>query len=213
VQPLYHTAMSPVVDGDLVIIHVGGHDEGALTAFDVATGDLRWSWDGDGPAYGSPMVFELEGTRQVVTFTQENLVGISVTTGELLWRRPYTTQRTTTSQTPILYGQTLIEAGASPEEVTADRFAEQLDTRGLPDPDLLIRTSGELRISNFLLWQIAYTEIWVTETQWPDFRRRHLFQAILDYQRRERRYGGIVEQAAATAAEEDDEDLEDEEDE
>ena len=71
-QPMYHTAMSPVVDGDLVIIHIGGHNDGALTAFDVATGDVRWSWDGDGPAYGSPMVFDVEGTRQVVTFTQEN---------------------------------------------------------------------------------------------------------------------------------------------
>ena len=113
VQPLYHTATSPLVDGDLVIVHVGGHDDGALTAFDVATGNVRWSWDGDGPAYGSPVVFELEGARQVVTFTQKNLVGVSVDTGELLWRRPYTTPSTTTSQTPILYGDTLIEAGRS----------------------------------------------------------------------------------------------------
>ena len=62
VEPLYHTAMSPVVEGDLVIFHVGGHDDGALTAFDVVTGDVRWSWDGDGPAYGSPVVFDLEDT-------------------------------------------------------------------------------------------------------------------------------------------------------
>jgi undecaprenyl diphosphate synthase len=61
----------------------------------------------------------------------------------------------------------------------------------LPDPDLLIRTSGEMRLSNFLLWQLAYTEIWVTETLWPDFTPRHLLQALLDYQRRERRYGGL----------------------
>lgn len=61
----------------------------------------------------------------------------------------------------------------------------------LPDPDLLIRTSGEMRVSNFLLWQIAYTEIWVTETLWPDFSPAHLLQAILDFQRRERRYGGL----------------------
>ena len=106
VEPLYHTAMSPVVDGDIVIFHVGGHDDGALTAFDVETGDIRWSWDGDGPAYGSPMVFVLSGTRQVVTFTQENLVGVSLATGELLWRRPFTTPSTTTSQTPILHGST-----------------------------------------------------------------------------------------------------------
>lgn len=68
---------------------------------------------------------------------------------------------------------------------------ENLYTNGLPDPDLLIRTSGELRLSNFLLWQVAYSEIWVTETLWPDFKQKDLFQAIVDYQKRERRYGGL----------------------
>jgi outer membrane protein assembly factor BamB len=110
-HPLYHTAMSPVVEGDLVIFHVGGHNDGALTAFEISSGEVRWSWDGDGPAYGSPLVVDLGGTRQVVTFTQENLVGVSVSTGELLWRRPFTTQSTTTSQTPILYEDTVIQAG------------------------------------------------------------------------------------------------------
>ena len=72
-------------------------------------------------------------------------------------------------------------------------LGEYLYTRGLPDPDLLIRTSGEERVSNFLLFQSAYTEFWTTPTFWPDFRRRHLFEAILAYQRRSRRYGGISE--------------------
>ncbi len=111
VEPLYHTAMSPLVDGALVILHVGGHDDGALTAFDAATGAVRWSWDGDGPAYGSPMVFELAGVRQVVTFTQENFLGVSASAGELLWRRPFVTPSTTTSQTPILYKNTVIQTG------------------------------------------------------------------------------------------------------
>jgi len=70
-------------------------------------------------------------------------------------------------------------------------ISNHLYTAGQPDPDLLIRTSGELRISNFLLWQIAYAEIWVTDVLWPDFRRRHLLQSVIDYQKRERRYGGI----------------------
>ncbi len=74
------------------------------------------------------------------------------------------------------------------DEETLGRY---LYTRDLPDPDLLIRTSGELRLSNFLLWQAAYSEIWVTETLWPDFTQRDLFQAIGDYQKRERRYGGL----------------------
>jgi undecaprenyl diphosphate synthase len=75
--------------------------------------------------------------------------------------------------------------------VDEETIAENLYTAGLPDPDLLIRTSGELRISNFLLWQIAYAEIYVTETLWPDFRRAELYAALADYQKRERRYGGL----------------------
>jgi undecaprenyl diphosphate synthase len=76
--------------------------------------------------------------------------------------------------------------------VTEELLASNLYTAGLPDPDLLIRTSGELRVSNFLLWQIAYAEIYVTETFWPDFKRRDLLAAILDYQKRERRFGGLA---------------------
>ena len=76
--------------------------------------------------------------------------------------------------------------------VDEETIAENLYTAGLPDPDLLIRTSGELRISNFLLWQIAYAEIYVTETLWPDFRRAELYTALADYQKRERRYGGLA---------------------
>jgi undecaprenyl diphosphate synthase len=82
-------------------------------------------------------------------------------------------------------------AGVQPNELDERRFAEFLYTAGQPDPDLLIRTSGEMRVSNFLLWQIAYSEIWVTETLWPDFRRRDLLEAIVAYQKRDRRYGGI----------------------
>ncbi len=70
-------------------------------------------------------------------------------------------------------------------------FEEYLYTKGLPDPDLLIRTSGELRISNFLLWQLAYSELWFTDVYWPDFSKRHLLNAVYDYQQRKRRYGKI----------------------
>jgi undecaprenyl diphosphate synthase len=86
----------------------------------------------------------------------------------------------------------LLRDGRSPEAVDEEALAAHLYTAGQPDPDLLIRTSGELRVSNFLLWQIAYSEIWVTDVLWPDFRRRHLLQAIVDFQKRERRYGGIA---------------------
>lgn len=80
-----------------------------------------------------------------------------------------------------------------PEEINNDIFEHYLCTAGIPDPELLIRTSGELRISNFLLWQIAYTEIYVTDVLWPDFRKNHLHEAILAYQKRERRFGKVIE--------------------
>jgi undecaprenyl diphosphate synthase len=87
-----------------------------------------------------------------------------------------------------------IRAGIDPDQLDEGAFASLLYTAGQPDPDLLIRTSGELRVSNFLLWQIAYAEIWVTDALWPDFRARHLLEAVLDYQKRERRYGAIGSQ-------------------
>jgi undecaprenyl diphosphate synthase len=89
--------------------------------------------------------------------------------------------------------------GIPADALDEQRFAGLLYTAGQPDPDLLIRTSGEMRVSNFLLWQIAYAEIYVTETLWPDFRRHHLLEAVLAYQKRERRYGGIVSPPAAVA--------------
>ena len=111
IEPLYHTAMSPLVERGLVIVHVGGHGNGALTAFDARTGDVKWAWNGDGPAYGSPIAADLGGTRQIVTLTQDNLVGVSAATGELLWRRPYTVRATRNAVTPIIHGQTIIVSG------------------------------------------------------------------------------------------------------
>jgi len=80
------------------------------------------------------------------------------------------------------------------QEITHELFAQQLYTKDMPDPDLLIRTSGEYRISNFLLWQLAYTELYFTETLWPDFREEEFLTALMDYQRRDRRFGLTQEQ-------------------
>jgi undecaprenyl diphosphate synthase len=85
----------------------------------------------------------------------------------------------------------LLAAGKSLDELTEAEIEENLYTRGLPEVDLLVRTSGEFRISNFLLWQLAYSEIYVTPTLFPDFRRAEIFRAILDFQKRERRFGGV----------------------
>ena len=90
--------------------------------------------------------------------------------------------------------QNIIKDGKKPEEINEDTFQQYLTTKSVPDPELLIRTSGEYRISNFLLWQIAYSELYFTDTLWPDFRRADLYKAILNYQSRERRFGKTTEQ-------------------
>lgn len=93
-----------------------------------------------------------------------------------------------------------VKAGKlQPEMITDEIISDHLSTQGIPDPDLLIRTSGELRISNFLLWQLAYSEMYVTNILWPDFRRKQLYEAIESYQNRERRFGMVSEQLASTS--------------
>ncbi len=107
-SPLYGTAMSPIVDSGMLIAHVGGHDKGALTAFDAATGAVKWSYDADGPAYSSPIITTLAGLRQLVTFTQKELVGINPATGKLLWKLPAKTEYDTNCVTPLVYKDMLI---------------------------------------------------------------------------------------------------------
>lgn len=112
VEQTFHTAQSPIVDRGLMILHVGGNNQGALTAFDPATGAEKWSWKGDGPGYGSPIIVDIDGTRQVITFSQKSLVGVEAATGQLLWSVPFEARSTTNSITPLLYdGRTLIVSG------------------------------------------------------------------------------------------------------
>ena len=111
VDPLYGTAMSPVGEKGIVIVHVGGQDQGALTAFDSNTGAVRWAWTGDGPAYASPIIVDLAGMRQVVSVSQKNIVSVALADGALLWQRPWVSRATNNSITPILYDDTLIFTG------------------------------------------------------------------------------------------------------
>jgi undecaprenyl diphosphate synthase len=83
--------------------------------------------------------------------------------------------------------------GISPDDINYELFSDYLCTKGIPDPELLIRTSGEMRVSNFLLWQIAYTELYITDVLWPDFRNEHLYEAIVAYQKRDRRFGKVID--------------------
>ncbi len=109
--PLFGTAMSPVVDRGLLIAHVGGNDDGALTAFDATSGEVKWQWKGDGPAYASPIVADFGGTRQVITETQNNIVGVSASNGQLLWKIPFTTEYLQNIPSPLLYHDLVILSG------------------------------------------------------------------------------------------------------
>jgi outer membrane protein assembly factor BamB len=110
-SPLYGTAMSPIIDGGCVIAHIGGNDGGAIVALDRITGQTRWAWNGDGPAYASPIVVDLYGTRQLVTQTQRNLVGLAAADGQLLWKIPFTTPYVQNIVTPVRYRDLLIFSG------------------------------------------------------------------------------------------------------
>jgi|SoiMethySBSTD1v2_1073268.scaffolds.fasta_scaffold02487_20 outer membrane protein assembly factor BamB len=111
VLPEWGTALSPLVDRGLVIVHVGGHNKGALTAFDVATGAVKWSWSGDGPSYASPVVADLNGVHQIIALSQDNVVGVSAADGQLLWRRPFSTEYAQNIITPVVIGDTVIIGG------------------------------------------------------------------------------------------------------
>jgi outer membrane protein assembly factor BamB len=103
--------MSPVIDGPLVIAHVGGKDEGALTAFDAASGAVRWRWNGDGPGYASPVIATIGGTKHVITQSQRAVVGVNGADGSLLWRMPFTTSYEQNSVTPLVTGDLVIYSG------------------------------------------------------------------------------------------------------
>jgi outer membrane protein assembly factor BamB len=119
-------AFSPLVTGGTVVFHVGGHNKGALTAYDVNTGDVKWAWSGDGPGYGSPMLFEFGGTPQIVTMTQQKFIGLEAATGRLLWERTYTTEYAQNIITPVRFGDTLIVSGFH-KPMAAFRVTRQKD--------------------------------------------------------------------------------------
>jgi outer membrane protein assembly factor BamB len=132
VGPMFTTSQSPVYDRGLLIVHVGGNEKGALSAFDPGTGKTIWQWSGDGASYGSPIVAEIDGVRQVITFTWRNLVGVSAETGELLWRRPIRGRSDVNAITPILSGNTLYVSSAE-SGVRAVRIARKADTWSADD--------------------------------------------------------------------------------
>jgi outer membrane protein assembly factor BamB len=141
-------AFSPLVDGGSVIFHVGGHNQGALTAYDAATGDVRWQWTGDGPGYGSPIVATLGGVRQIVTITQGKVAGVNAGNGMLLWERPFVSSNFTNAMTPLLYGETIVVGGAggATQAFTVSRTDAQWTTTTVWET-----ADAPLRLSNPLI--------------------------------------------------------------
>jgi outer membrane protein assembly factor BamB len=121
--PTFSTSQSPLTDGGMVFVHLGGNARGALTAVDPNTGNPKWEWTGDGPAYGSPVAAEIAGVRQVVTLTYQNLVGVAAATGELLWKRPFRSRSDVNALTPIVTGETVIVSGGD-AGITAVRVSK-----------------------------------------------------------------------------------------
>ena len=119
-----------------------------------------------------------------------------------MWRINYSGRAELVDAVNAIIEDARLEGRLRDLHIDEEAIAARLYTAGLPDPDLLIRTSGEMRISNFLLWQIAYAELYVTDTLWPDFRRADLLHAILDYQKRDRRFGGLSPDAERANQEE-----------
>ena len=151
--PTFTTSQSPMVDRGLLIVHVGGVKGGALTAFDPATGNAKWQWTGDGPSYGSPIVAELGGVRQVVTFTLDNLVGVSAETGEQLWMRPFKAPSQVNAGTPIAFRDMVIVSGQD-AGITAFRVARQggkwVTENVWENGDLFYRLSNSVIVGNAL---------------------------------------------------------------
>ena len=122
--PIYGAAMSPAVENGLVFVHVGGHDKGAFCAFELKTGKLRWQWNGDGPAYSSPMLTTIDGVRQIITQSQTRSIGLNAADGTLLWALPYETEYQQNSITPLVLGDFVVFAGVN-KGVTAYRIARK----------------------------------------------------------------------------------------
>jgi outer membrane protein assembly factor BamB len=110
-SPDFGTAVSPMLDGGLLIVHVGGNKSGALTAFDAATGQVKWRWTEEGPGYASPIAVDLGGTRQIITQSRNNIISVAASSGGLLWKIPFTTEYVQNIVTPAIYGQIVILSG------------------------------------------------------------------------------------------------------
>jgi outer membrane protein assembly factor BamB len=152
-SPYFGTAASPVVRNGVVIAHVGGHDSGALTAFDGNTGETKWSWNGDGPGYASPIIADIGGTSQIVTQTQKSIAGFDAATGKLLWQIPFETEYVQNIVTPVVYKQTFIFSGIDKGTmaVTVLKRAGKWETEQIwKNPDVSMYMSSPIVSGDYL---------------------------------------------------------------
>ncbi|HLJ44661.1 MAG TPA: isoprenyl transferase [Bryobacteraceae bacterium] len=149
---------------------------------EIMRNDIQFSCMGHLEALPGPVREELESAMVATARNRGMRLNVAIN---------YSGRRELVDALNAIVEDARIEGRLADLRITEESIASRLYTAGLPDPDLLIRTSGEMRISNFLLWQIAYSEIYITDTLWPDFRRTDLLEAILDYQKRDRRFGGL----------------------
>jgi outer membrane protein assembly factor BamB len=152
-SPIFGVAMSPVVAGDSLIVHAGGESNGALMALDVARGDVKWAWKGDGPAYASPVIAEFAGIRQVITQSQRRVIGLALSDGTLLWEIPFTTAFDQNSVTPIVVNDLLVYGGLS-KPTTAVRIRQQngkwVSEQVWQNPDVPMYMSSPVEAGGFL---------------------------------------------------------------
>jgi outer membrane protein assembly factor BamB len=187
--PQFFTAMSPIVVDGKCIAHLGGKDKGAVIAFDLASGDQKWQWEGDGPAYASPVLMTADGAKQVVVQTTKNLVGLAVADGKLLWQIPTVPQgRFWNSATPIVDGQTVIYTGQG-KGTRAVRIEKQGDgfaAKELWCNEELGTTYNTPVLKDGLLFGLSdrgnlfCIDAKTGRTAWKDSARRENFGAVLD---------------------------------
>jgi outer membrane protein assembly factor BamB len=187
--PQFFTAMSPIVVDGLCIAHLGGKGKGAVIAFDLATGEKKWEWAGDGPAYASPVLMTVEGTKQVVVQTEKNLVGIAVADGKLLWQVPAVPQqRMWNSATPIVDKQTVIYTGQGQgtKAVRIEKQGDRFTTKELWTNDKLGTGYNTPVLRDGLLFGLSDHGNFFCmnaadgKTLWTDATRHETFGAIVD---------------------------------
>jgi outer membrane protein assembly factor BamB len=187
--PRYYTGMSPMIVDGMAIVQLGDPNNGAIVAYDLNSGDQKWKWTGDGPAYGSPVLMTVEGTRQIVTLTDKTVVGVTLADGKLLWQFPFAvTGMAYNAATPIIDGQTVIMAGQN-RGTKAVRIEKQGDTFAVKDlwanAQLGVQFNTPVLKDGFLYGLSDRGNFFCMnaktgETAWTDTVRRQNFGAILD---------------------------------